>query len=234
MRNKIFSRRVNTAMRREEYAGLTHDECAVKMAKDEIEQNVLEDFMLNKIQTGEEIFFSGYKLALGIDCNTYELRCSFDGTCIDKNECVTLNNKDAARREFFDSQIEKVFEERIEDDYLQSLYELFCKVAETEVEKKSNKIYALSDYEAERVKKLLNAIKKKEAQVNNNVARYLSRASGNIFIRRMTDDSGLRRLQVADINIIEYKLAVLSVFRFISYDNADLFAQKLLRYFELR
>ena len=234
MRNKIFSRRVNTAMRREEYAGLTHDECAVKMAKDEIEQNVLEDFMLNKIQTGEEIFFSGYKQALGIDCNTYELRCSFDGTCIDKNERVTLNNKDAARREFFDSQIEKVFEERIEDEYLQSLYELFCKVAETEVEKKSNKIYALSDYEAERVKKLLNAIKKKEAQVNNNVARYLSRASGNIFIRRMTDDSGLRRLQVADINIIEYKLAVLSVFRFISYDNADLFAQKLLRYFELR
>ena len=54
MRNTIFSRRVNTAMRREEYAGLTHDECAVKMAKDEIEQNVLEDFMLNKIQTGED------------------------------------------------------------------------------------------------------------------------------------------------------------------------------------
>ena len=45
----------------------------------------------------------------------------------------------------------------------------------------------------------------------------------------MKDGSAFRTLAIGDINTIEYKLSVLSAFKFMNFDNAHMFMTKLMK-----
>lgn len=232
----MYCRKLNKKMRRalagEEYKGLSPEDGAVKFSKKEMEDCVFEDFMFRKIKTGDKIPFETYRLDKKLYCNIYKLHRSFDGRYIDKNETAVISDIDACRREFFDEQIEKIFGGNIPADYADELFKMFCKVLD--FEGKAVDVTWLNDHDVERIKILLVAIMENRAQVGKSVARYLYSARTNIFIKQMTDESSRRLLQVSDINIIEYKSAVLSLFGFIQSDNEHLFTDKLHAYYEAR
>lgn len=218
----------------------------------QINDCIIEDVVLGNIQPCEKIPLEDYMHYLRLPCGVNELRAKLSGFAIGENGCVSRQHINDFRSEFFNKQITRIFlknpileysvfgkkalSREIEDKktFFKKIYDIFQKVINIQ-EYEDIKTFSLSPENALRVEKFVAAIKLLKLQNGRKVSFWLARVRNRPeYLKRMTRVKWATLiLDNNDTDSLEYKLSVLSTFRFIQYSNSDLFAKRLLRYYEL-
>ena len=218
----------------------------------QINNCIIEDVVLGNIKPGERIPLEDYMHYLKLPCRVYELRMRLSGFAIGESECVSNRKIDDFRSEFFCNQIKRIFWEnpileysvfdkrnisrKIEDEelFFEKIHEVFQGVLN--VEKYENiETEALTPSNALRVEKFVAAIKLLKLKNGRKVSFCLARIN-NLpdYIKRITRVKWATLvLNNNDTDSLEYKLSVMAAFRFIQISNRELFAKRVLRYYEL-
>lgn len=196
---------------------------------------VCENLLFGKIKVKEIVPIDNYIEELHIRNYGTWWHKGIDEKYIDKN----INVKDIAeyeyRYDFFNKNIVKIFPENILKTskfaiYKESIFNLFCEVLDININGNDKKYYCVTKDDVIKIKKFLCAVYNGEIKAGDKIGWYLRKMSVSPqFLDAMEDGSGFRTLAIGDINSIEYKLSVLSAFKFMNFDNAHVFMTKLMK-----
>ncbi len=218
----------------------------------QINDCIIEDVVLGNIQPCERIPLEDYMHYLRLPCGVNELRAKLSGFAIGENGRVCNREVADFKYMFFKNQMKRIFFEnpileynifnkrniskQVEDEeaFFQKIQIVFQDVLNVENYEKIE-AKALEPTDALKVEKFVAAIKLLKLQTGRKVSFWLARVKNRPeYLKRMTLVKWATLiLDNNDTDSLEYKLSVLSTFRFIQYSNSDLFAKRLLRYYEL-
>ena len=235
MRNKKYYDKVRQMMftkdvTEHEFKSIQLD-IAIKLMNEYAEENLI----MKKISIGDKIPFDRYVDELRITCNTYDLHINIEGNYIDSKEKIVGEDILKIRKKFFDRQMAKLFSQYSYDiefqTWIDELFPLFCEILDTSPTRRYNVI--IDDFDSQKIIKIVMAVASGKLKKDRGMGRYLRfRHYNNIFINRIVKFDMGYKLQVDNINVIEYKLLVLSAMRFANQKLATEFFDKIMQWFE--
>lgn len=198
-----------------------------------------ENMLFGNIREGDEIPVERYVNELGLRNMRRFLDVErMDGSVI-ANGVVKPTDRDELCRNIFASKIDDVFGmgqtvEPVYTGFIDETYALFTAVLATEIEYDPFAPHAAAraDKYCEKTASLVAAIGTNELKPDKCVERYIKGLpSLSPFLERLLTIKRKRRaLAEVDTHGYDYKLAVLSCFKFLSDSNADIFEKKMIEW----